>query len=261
MKRLRVPVSFRNAMRKLTWKQIAPSTAEQKLWRARSRFGDWYVRQLAANVFAPDRVRSDGQWSSGHAFSFMSSAPRQCATLLQAKAAVSQFMRDRIVATAYHEAGHLLAALHFGLPLSRGAAASVIPDGRSHGHVSLRDGELVIGGKIESRSLLENYCVSYLAGRAADIVCRGEWSEMGAGGSCGSDYASVNLILGMITAHQPSEWGSCGFFDDELKAYLLVLELRAARLVKDNWKSIEALACALLDRGTLSAAEAKDVLE
>lgn len=264
---LRVPRAFIGRVSELQWKEVPPSgSGESKLWAAAALFGhEYFIRQIGAD-FVPDTrhraARNIPEWNSERGSSSFYARPKRCNTLKAAKISVSQFLRDELVATAYHEAGHVVSALLQNIALSAERAATIevgrIDRHLYAGYVFTTEGKTVLAGK-GSRETLEKYCVNYLCGRAADIVVQGRWSEMGVLGPGGSDYASVNVLLKRLTAFRPKEWSGFGLFDDELKAYLLILEFRAARLVKENWHTIERLACALLSNGTLSTTEARRI--
>ncbi len=152
-------------------------------------------------------------------------------------------------AVAFHEAGHAVVAESLGV---RVAKATIIPGpgfaGRvRHEHALDREASILIafaGAHAEAR----------LRGRRPRLALR-----PGAAGWAGGDVARYGAGYDIRHAHRWAH-GPLGRDREERRAYLRWLWQRARLLVADRWDEIEAVAAALLKRGTLSGAAVRRVL-
>lgn len=158
---------------------------------------------------------------------------------------------------AYHEAGHLIAAHRLGLPFSGKQAISIIEAEDYRGvfiHKNILQPDEVYTNPDRARLKMERLVVSKLAGIEAqrsfdpnsvdcgDGLPGGHWDGV-------SDYHDA---IGLIDHFVGS--------NEELEAYLNLLRIRARNLVASNWPYIEAIAERLLEKKTLSAADARQVI-
>ena len=139
--------------------------------------------------------------------------------------------------TAYHEAGHAVAAI----ALERGfQSVSIIPDDDSNGRVVYHERGLFAGG-VQPLSLtphqeaaVRDRVVGTLAGPLAEERMRGKLaSEIQLGAT--SDY------------HQAVHLASLAVNDDEIEPYLAWLTVRSSSLVELWWLQIDAVAEGLLE--------------
>ena len=163
----------------------------------------------------------------------------------------------RLEATAHHEAGHAVAALHHELKFTY---VTIIPDEQqgSLGHVKFRGVDKSICERFEFGALtdrrrmdIERHVITMLTAGAAEARFRGRRDYVGAGkdredaaGLAGSRRAGADLVL--------------------LKKYLDYTQEVAMCFVADNrnWKNICAVAAALLahPRHRLSQREVRTVM-
>ena len=142
-------------------------------------------------------------------------------------------------ATAYHEAGHAVAAIESRVRLS---SVSIIPDDESYGHCTYSIPWLERSPEIENvykwRYRLENLAVVALSGVAAQELYLGGEPEHGFENDVDDTLDYLNHLSGS---------------DEELRAYFVWIHQRAKVLVGKpmNTAIIERLAEALLDRGEL----------
>ncbi len=151
--------------------------------------------------------------------------------------------------TAYHEAGHAVAAWHVRLTSKH---LSIIPDDSSAGrhfpgpYFPGVNPEFDDSPKCQRR--LENKALVCLAGPAAQR----RFSPRGYRWVHGdTDYRHAVELLS-YTSPEP----------DELGAYVGLIEIRARNFVgrRDMWAAIKALAAALLDRGEIPGREIKPII-
>ena len=153
-------------------------------------------------------------------------------------------------ATAYHEAGHAVAAFLLDRPFRR---VSIIQDEEGHGHVLYRkfhkrfDPEYGSNPQ-KARFQIERAIITLMAGGEAERVHTGRRNNLG---SSSDDETARDLATYIVP-----DWG------DELVAYLKWLRIRTRNLLKSprNWRAVEELAEALMEKGEMSAAEAKDTI-
>lgn len=157
----------------------------------------------------------------------------------------------QLIATAYHEAGHAVAAHFLELPLRR---ATIVPNEEegTAGHVLYRPlpqrlREALAYGRPTpaQRVRAENQVISAFAGPIAERRYYGRRNLVGAS----SDYQQIADFLFALSAS-----------DDEVTAYANWLEQRAISLIETRWRAVEAVATALLERQTLSGSEVQGVI-
>jgi hypothetical protein len=155
---------------------------------------------------------------------------------------------QQLRATAYHEAGHAVAAYVQGIGIGR-KGVSVVRDGDTDGRVYAHKG---FNGNPEydrsgTRLGAERRTVVTLAGEAAQRKFRVSSVRRY---HAGSDWDNaVNLMSHFVAS------------DRELSAYLELLRVRAEQLVENPecWAMIDAVATALMEHDTLSAAVVKTI--
>ncbi len=151
--------------------------------------------------------------------------------------------------TAYHEAGHAVAAWHFRV---RGKSLSIIPDGSSLGRFShapyfggLRPG---LDDSPRCQRRLENMALVCLAAPAAQrkFYPRGYRRYHARG-----DYSEARNLLSYISRG-----------NTELDAHIALIEIRARNFVQSDkmWAAIEELAVALLDQREISGKGIKPII-
>lgn len=151
--------------------------------------------------------------------------------------------------TAYHEAGHAVAAIVEGIGIGR-RGASIVPDEDSRGSVYLRKGfpgqpDRNAGGAV--RLGAERRAIASFAGEAAQRKYR--TSSVRRYHSYGDQVHAAELMSYFVESER------------EKLAYLKWLQIRAEQLVSKPWvwAMIEAVAKALMERDKLSAREAKEI--
>jgi hypothetical protein len=158
---------------------------------------------------------------------------------------------------ALHEAGHLVAALVLNLPL-HSRAATIIPDGGLHGSVNLLKSGDILRGSVTERTLLENYAICYLAGRASDEIRCDRCLDDTMFGLAEGDLLKVDTVLDSLLPPESAlpSWR----FVSELKKYSReVLLGRAHSLLSTHWSSVLKVATALLKQKVLSLDEARKI--
>jgi hypothetical protein len=156
-----------------------------------------------------------------------------------------------LISTAYHEAGHAVAAHMLDIPLRH---ATVVPNHEegSLGHVlygrlspkmieALQSGGLTPG----MRAKIENIVIATFAGGIAEHRYRGRRNLVGTT----HDRHMIIDFLEPISGNIP-----------ELEAYALWLEQRAINLVARFWDVVEVVAAALLERHTLTGAQIRSAI-
>jgi ATP-dependent Zn protease len=144
----------------------------------------------------------------------------------------------RLKATAFHEAGHTVAAWCLYLPFSQ---VTIVPSPNSHGSIEMQ--------RIK-RPEVEIICTH--AGSIAEAIHSGHFNEAGFSGNrsdidfgSGSDRARIKELLLQMND---------GWTDKkQLQAIEFPLFKQARRIVESSWGEIEIIASALLKRQTLTA--------
>jgi hypothetical protein len=166
-----------------------------------------------------------------------------------------------LAATAHHEAGHAVAALlasHVGLPPRDVGTVTVIRDGDALGMSTpepLGYNFWPDPGDLEGKAVIEASIVSTLAGPLAEAHHDGRtmtlWAVRFFFGSPGHDGAQVEALARPLTTCKA-----------ELNAYLAYLwqRTRALSRVPNFWPSVDAVATALEDAGTLSGAQVRALI-
>ena len=151
--------------------------------------------------------------------------------------------RDRRRRAAFHEAGHTIACIEYGIGFVR---VTVDPHPVFIGAV---DGYVLMAPMIpeeartdRERIRLERRVIMDLAGPIAEQVAGYPASQ-----ACIDQHRedADRLLLRLVPWHSL----------DELRALRHYLDLRAARCVREWWPRVERVADALLERGTLTRAE------
>jgi hypothetical protein len=155
---------------------------------------------------------------------------------------------DKLRATAYHEAGHAVAAHVLRMPIG---ITTVVPNAErgSLGHCEVRfprwlelDGELTPAG----RFWIERNAQVSFAGSEAERLFTGRYNHKGAS----SDYHSAVVPAGYL-------------YEGELLEIYLKLHQRCARALvsSEMWKPcIEAVAKQLLEKQTLRPLDVRQVI-
>jgi hypothetical protein len=153
-------------------------------------------------------------------------------------------------ATAYHEAGHAVVALHLGQKIGRKGAA-IVPDAGFDGCVHI---PILLTKTIETeptdrmRLLAEKHAVMSLSGIEAQRRYRPSSVR---NYHASQDYHNAADIIGYF-CESP----------EELDAYLRLLHIRAKALIQSPaiWGSVERVAAALLERNRLTGADLRSLI-
>jgi ATP-dependent Zn protease len=158
--------------------------------------------------------------------------------------------------TAYHEAGHMVAAWELGLNV---LGATVVPDAEA-GYA----GRVVV--PIEDRVRYADWVESEDAYLFAHMVM--SYAGMEAGEKiAGAPLPEMNIDLGLVGPD--SDYGQianvlvsiAGPDEQEQIATSELARIHAQHLVHSRWRKIEAVADTLLERETLDERECREVLE
>jgi ATP-dependent Zn protease len=161
--------------------------------------------------------------------------------------------RQRRVRTAYHEAGHAVAALMLGLPLEE---VSITMDGE-HGlvggtHCRPRLAHLdpdTHWGRVspEDAGQLRAAIMVSCAGPLAEARCTGRFTWR-----CGEGDRETAMEYARYMRHDPAAF----------QAYLDAIFRQTAELINATrtWPLVEAVAQALLERGRLDGPEARQIV-
>jgi hypothetical protein len=167
---------------------------------------------------------------------------------------VSRSRFEALRATAYHEAGHAMAAWYFEIPFGKGKhVLSIVPEGTTQGHFLskyiLRGRRLEVSTTGADRLKMERVVVVLLAGMVAQRKHRPSSVRSWQGSS--DFHSAVNLV---------SYFAASG---RETEAYLKLLRIRAELTLErpGAWECVEAIATALLDRKTLCAKEVVEIVQ
>lgn len=159
--------------------------------------------------------------------------------------------------TAYHEAGHALAALMLDSQKEQVCMASIIASDDSLGFVAIPQTE-----QNKTRTaLLERLCVM-LAGRAAEEIILGKDNvTTGAGGpSSNCDLAKARQLaeayLGTYGfSEKHPNWHSADGLDEEASALVEMQYQRVLALLRENSILLESIARSLIDKHILTREE------
>ena len=158
-----------------------------------------------------------------------------------------------LLATAYHEAGHVVVAAHFGLPITD---VTIVPSGDALGKAT-HPSPLMLdleGTAAARRRAAREMIVAAYAGLAAQRLVEPQAPDFH--GSADEENA---MCLSQKYAVLPR---NCGFVGDEAhEAYLEKLRGEAKRLVRRLRMAIDALARELLGRKTIPGGEAVSIAD
>lgn len=154
--------------------------------------------------------------------------------------------------TAYHEAGHIVAHLHFGLPIN---SATILPTQDYQGAVAHPSPMMInISGGKERKAVVRQMIIAYYAGYQAERIYEPRAS---------ADYSREDDYLAFELSRQYGVFPrGCSFVGDEVHdAYLDRLKGEADRLVRGNWGRVTLIAEALLERGHITGLEALELVQ
>lgn len=157
----------------------------------------------------------------------------------------------RLTKVAVHEAGHAVASYYLGTPL-RHVTITRDKTGKTLGHTRQRwvwfqDKQGVFDASPRGRDRTERHILVSLAGQIAlrQYAPRSRWQS----GSAGDTLQAIELF-----------WHICDQHERAAKLYMALLWRRAEWLIETNWKDVVAVADALIERGTLKAADVAKVI-
>jgi ATP-dependent Zn protease len=154
--------------------------------------------------------------------------------------------QDRV--TAYHEAGHAVAAWTFGMRFKR---VTIVPKDDSLGSLTLSmwgtsvSPDLLSTDDAEDVEYIRRRIVVSLAGGLAEEVLTGAPNDT----MRSHDLHSAVDLAGYVTRSL-----------EDMEEYLDSASLSASEVVRGNWAVIEALAGALLEHRTLNFEQATAVM-
>ncbi len=172
-------------------------------------------------------------------------------------------MRERRRYIAFHEAGHVVAAVRLGIPLKERAAELLTETQSGFTHVI---GDTInFDGSREARGRIEDAIVFLLAGWAAIKVLKQDY-ERGMGMSDSDRKRAKNLIETITPSANDGDlpWHDYGWashsavgYVTEYSAYLRMLEYRSEHLIaaEENWRLVERIAAVLLSRKYITRTE------
>lgn len=151
---------------------------------------------------------------------------------------------------AYHEVGHAIAARHHEIPFAK-MALTIVPGDDYSGRLQIvmRGCHWDVDTSDRARMKMERLAQAYLAGIAAQ---RHHRPSSVRGYHASDDYRKVDDFIHYFVHSQ-----------EEHHAYFKLLKIRTQDLFErpDIWAQVEALAAALLERKTLSANEAAEIIQ
>jgi len=151
-----------------------------------------------------------------------------------------------LTATAYHEAGHAVAAHHEHM---RFRSVTIRPGAGNLGHLAYRMPgwfQPDVEADARHRRLVERDARVSFAGPAAEARFKGRHNWRGAS----DDLDQAVSLLGYV----------CGS-NGELEAYVRLIRMQAQGLMERHWDEVQAVAEALLERECLTAAEVAAVID
>jgi hypothetical protein len=154
--------------------------------------------------------------------------------------------------TAYHEAGHAVAAWWFG-QLKKRDYVTIIPDPQTGSLGHMRNpprfiSEMENSGREKSGRVtlqVEKFVIGCLAGNAASCQHRKTKRRYLAGGQIDRQQA-VEILIRLVGT------------GEELRAYFHLLQIRAENLVGRFWPEVEAVAKRLLSEKTLTSEQIRE---
>lgn len=182
--------------------------------------------------------------------------------------------------TAYHEAGHAL--LHYFLPNSDPLhKVTIVPHGRSlgmavslpeedsysHTHSWLKDRITICYGGWTAEKLIFNETTTgtkqdleYATRIARNMVC--EWGMSGELGPIAFAQEDEPIFLGKeIARHKDYSEETARIIDTGIKNILDNARTRAENILSENKEKLQKLACALIERETLTGEEISELLD
>jgi ATP-dependent Zn protease len=156
--------------------------------------------------------------------------------------------------TAFHEAGHVVIAVHLGLEIGPVTIVPVKGSGPGEGFLGCSEVNNPLlswrRGDGRKRPLMERYVVALFAGCAAEGVLRGEEQMVD-----GDDEVKASRWLAEMAPRRCGTFGSPVF-----EQYVRKLKRRTIRLVKYHFAEIRTIAELLLERKTLRRYEIFEAL-
>jgi ATP-dependent Zn protease len=141
--------------------------------------------------------------------------------------------------TAFHEAGHCVAAVILGLHLAS-IAASVIPDGDDLGNT------FVWPPQSKDKEEALKFATYLLSGTIAERVLAGEEKK-----AVPAAHGDIKMAEETLKVFGDSE--------ENLRARRQSVE-SAKQIVRDNWPAVEAVASVLIQLGSLSSKHVKSLV-
>lgn len=157
-------------------------------------------------------------------------------------------MRATLKSTAYHEAGHAVAAWWLHLRFKK---VSIRPDSDSLGRLVHRKFKAADNPECNSSAriqlLMEKHAICALAGREAQRKF---------------NPRSIRSYHHRSDYGQVIEYLSCRVADgEEIRLWARLLVHRANALITFRWPAVKAVATALLERKTLTEQEVRDTID
>ena len=152
--------------------------------------------------------------------------------------------------TAYHEAGHAVAAYRHGMKVKR---LTIVPSGDALGshqsHAYFTGINLEYDGGAREQRRAENFALVCFAGPAAQR----RFNPKGYRSYHGAD--DIHQALGML--------GYLAGDDEILAAYWKLVDLQARAFIESavNWRTVEHLATVLLDQRTMTGTEVRAAIQ
>lgn len=176
----------------------------------------------------------------------------------------TKLMCERRREVAFHEAGHVVAAVRLEIPLKERAAE--LFDKTQSGLTHVMSDTVDFDGSREARCRIEDAIVFLLAGWAAIKFLKQDY-ESGMGRSR-SDCERAKNLIETISPTSDFPWHAYGWashhavgYVTEYEAYLRTLEYRSEHLVaaKENWGLVVRIASVLLSREYITRTEVLDL--
>ncbi|MBA2692545.1 MAG: hypothetical protein H0U65_08645 [Rubrobacter sp.] len=150
--------------------------------------------------------------------------------------------------TAYHEAGHIVAAYASGLEVGW-ATIEPTEDALGRAHTPLRDDIAYVwecSNESEDDEYLEKHLVCLVAGAKAEELLTGEEHDLE-----GTDFErAADFVLHLAGSEEERQLEVSGKAFDE-----------AERLLRRNWHVVERLAAQLAEHRTLSAERVVEIVK